>query len=159
MFRFWTILLKIKMANVTAKIDQAHYATTLKSGLHQIIADEPLEEGGTDLGFSPDELLAAALSACTSITLRMYADRKAWPLESVEVDVNFERDAATRGGRIVLQHGSAHRALLSNHFMIPDQGELGAIDRDDAHAIVRTWRHPAPGERRAGTPRDRPRTS
>lgn len=101
MFRFWTILLKIKMANVTAKIDQAHYATTLKSGQHQIIADEPLEEGGTDLGFSPDELLAAALSACTSITLRMYADRKAWPLESVEVDVNFERDAATKTSLIL----------------------------------------------------------
>lgn len=89
------------MASVTAKIDQAHYATTLKSGQHQIITDEPLEEGGTDLGFSPDELLAAALSACTSITLRMYADRKAWPLKSVAVEVNFERDAESKTSLIL----------------------------------------------------------
>src|SRR5690606_37072639 len=48
--------------------------------------------GGKDLGFSPKELLASALAACTSATLRMYADRKGWDLEEVKLEVTLERD-------------------------------------------------------------------
>ncbi len=89
------------MATVTARIEQSHYATSLHTGNNQLIADEPLDHGGADAGFAPDELLAASLAACTSITLRMYADRKAWPLESVEVEINFERDAVAKTSSIV----------------------------------------------------------
>lgn len=84
------------MSTVTAHIGQAHYATTLRTAHHQITADEPQDLGGSDTGFAPSELLAASLAACTSITLRMYADRKQWPLEGVEVEVVVERDAAAK---------------------------------------------------------------
>lgn len=84
------------MSTVTAHIGQAHYATTLRTAHHQITADEPHDLGGSDTGFAPSELLAASLAACTSITLRMYADRKQWPLEGVEVEVSVERDAAAK---------------------------------------------------------------
>ncbi|MBX2944723.1 MAG: OsmC family protein [Cyclobacteriaceae bacterium] len=58
-------------------------------------ADEPVDKGGKDIGFSPKELLASALAACTSATVRMYADRKHWPLDEVKIDINLERDEVT----------------------------------------------------------------
>lgn len=58
---------------------------------HHVLADEPLDFGGTDRGMSPYGFLSAALGACTSMTLRMYARRKAWPLAHVSVDVTHER--------------------------------------------------------------------
>ena len=57
---------------------------------HALVADEP-REAGDDLGMNPYELLLAALGACTAMTLRMYADRKEWPLESVTVELSHER--------------------------------------------------------------------
>jgi putative redox protein len=84
------------MTTVTAHIGQARYATTLRTAHHEITADEPPEHGGSDAGFAPSELLAASLAACTSITLRMYADRKQWPLEAAEVEVSVEREAAAK---------------------------------------------------------------
>ena len=57
--------------------------------------DEPLEAGGTDAGPTPYELLLGALGACTAMTLRLYADRKRWPLEDVEVTLTHDRVHST----------------------------------------------------------------
>lgn len=65
--------------------------TTIQTRDITIIADEPVEDGGTNLGAKPTELLMAALSACAAITARLYADRKGWPLEGVEIDVEWEK--------------------------------------------------------------------
>ena len=61
----------------------AGYATRIHAGHHLFSADEPRSAGGTDTGATPYDLLVGALGACTTITLRMYADRKQWPLEAV----------------------------------------------------------------------------
>jgi len=57
----------------------------------QSYADEPLSFGGDDTGFSPYELLSAALGACTSMTIRMYADQKKWPLDRVTVQLGHDK--------------------------------------------------------------------
>ncbi|MFZ1677210.1 MAG: OsmC family protein [Saprospiraceae bacterium] len=81
------------MDNITASIGKEHYAVEIKSpGGNVVIADEPVTNGGQDLGFAPQELLIASLAACTSVTLRMYADRKGWDLEKVLVNISLERD-------------------------------------------------------------------
>lgn len=80
------------MKTIHAQIGKDHYSTQLKSESgNSLIADEPATSGGTDAGFSPEELLASSLGACTCITVRMYADRKGWPLEKIEVKVTFDR--------------------------------------------------------------------
>jgi len=60
-------------------------AQNIQAGRHTLRADEPVASGGTDSGPDPYALLLAALGACTSMTLRMYADRKGWPLERISV--------------------------------------------------------------------------
>jgi len=64
---------------------------------HHFLADEPESYGSADLGATPYELLCAALGACTSITLRMYADRKKWAVTHIAVDVNHKKVTQTDG--------------------------------------------------------------
>lgn len=67
------------------------YAQRIHAGRHVLLAGEPASVGGDDSGPGPYDLVAAALGACTSITLRMYADRKGWPLERVTVRLHHEK--------------------------------------------------------------------
>ena len=81
------------MANIKAHIGTQLYKTEIRTATNVLIGDEPVSAGGEDLGFSPEELLAASLGACTSATLRMYADRKGWQeLTDIKVEVDFKRD-------------------------------------------------------------------
>ncbi|HWW05102.1 OsmC family protein [Collimonas sp.] len=72
------------------------FAQRIQARSHQLQADEPLSNGGTDSGPAPYELLLAGLAACTSLTLRMYADRKQWDLGLIDVRLHFARDEQGR---------------------------------------------------------------
>lgn len=68
------------------------YTNDVRSSRHHLYADEPIELGSADLGPTPYELLNAALGSCTSITMRMYADRKGWPVEKISVEVTHAKE-------------------------------------------------------------------
>lgn len=85
----------------------AGFANDVVAGPHHLRADEPESSGGSDSGPGPYELLLAGLGACKSMTLRMYADRKGWPLEGVRVSLRHDRihaqdcdECETREGRV-----------------------------------------------------------
>jgi putative redox protein len=76
---------------VFVKTGRARYHTEIFAGGHALVADEPESIGGTDTGPTPWGLLMASLGACTTITLRMYADRKQWPLEEIGVKLEHRK--------------------------------------------------------------------
>lgn len=80
---------------VMASLEQSDgFTTKMKLGNHYVTADEPKNFGGKDFGPNPYELVSAGLSACTAMTLQMYAKRKKWDLEKVEVHTNYHKEHA-----------------------------------------------------------------
>jgi putative redox protein len=79
------------MADVVTTGPADGFAQSISVDHYRLIADEPVSAGGTGTGPTPYDLLAAALGACTSMTISFYARRKAWPLESVTVTVRHSK--------------------------------------------------------------------
>lgn len=71
--------------------DADGFAQEIIAGAHRLVSDEPAAAGGTDTGPTPYDLLLAALGSCTSMTVAMYARRKAWALERVAVRLRHSR--------------------------------------------------------------------
>jgi putative redox protein len=96
------------LGKAEAHIGETPYAVTIQVGRHVLTADEPEALGGKDAGPAPFGLLVAALGACTSATLKMYAEKKGWPLTSLDVDVRYlrsHREGAERIERILTVKG------------------------------------------------------
>ena len=95
------------------------------SGAHHLLADEPVDVGGLDSGLGPYDLLLAALGACTSMTLRLYADQKKLPLTRVEVRLRHGRIYAVDCAECDTKEG------LIDHIerVIALEGDLSAAQR------------------------------
>ena len=78
-------------AGTFARTGADGYLTEIRAGGHALLADEPRSVGGTDQGPTPYGLLAASLGACTTMTLRMYAARKEWPLKEATVRLTHKK--------------------------------------------------------------------
>lgn len=72
-----------------AVLGEEDYVVSLQARQHEILADEPEDIGGSDQGLTPYELILAGLGACTSVTLKMYAQRKGWVLRDVDVKLEM----------------------------------------------------------------------
>lgn len=70
------------------------FTTSIKAGDHYLTADEPQSVNGNNFGPTPYELVASGLAACTAMTIKMYANRKNWPLEDMEVHITYKKDHA-----------------------------------------------------------------
>ncbi len=81
------------MAVVTAQ-NKLNYQVNIDAGSFSILADEPQSVGGDNLGPSPFELLLASLAACTAMTVRMYAKRKEWAVEKINLSLDHEKVSA-----------------------------------------------------------------
>lgn len=104
------------MAKTTVRLGREGYRTDIEVRNHNIHADEPADKGGTDTSPTPTELLLGALGSCMAITARMYAERKDWPLEGVEVALEIERfsgkEYAGYDGDAAFVHEVRHQIVL-----------------------------------------------
>ena len=106
------------MHTVRAFAGTTPYTVSLTDDLgHEWLADEPLDEGGANAGPSPKLLLLSSLGACTAITLQMYATRKQWPLQSIEVELQLNPDGAPAVGNDII-----HKINLKGE-LSPEQRE------------------------------------
>ncbi len=79
------------MRAVVSRFGSGHFQQALDVGSDHFVSDIEQEKGGNSSGPSPHEYLAAALAACTGMTLKMYAGRKSWDLQDAVVKVDIER--------------------------------------------------------------------
>jgi putative redox protein len=125
-----------KKRQTTVQVEESgegKFTNTIRSGRHQTFADEPAGAGGQDRGPTPYELLLSALGACTSITLRMYADRKGWPLEHVSVDLRHEKIHADDCAQCDTEKGYVDRIHIEIDLRGPLDVEQRARLLDIAH--------------------------
>ena len=113
--------------------EEPPYRVELSTGGHRLLADEPLAEGGGDLGPSPMSLLVSALAACTATTLRIYSARKGWDLASISVDVRFN---LAESGETSIQ-----RTITVPPSLLPDQ-RLRLADIAERTPVTLTIRTP-----------------
>jgi len=85
----------------TVTIGAEHYRTEVNTGGHTYFVDEPGSMKGTDTGPDPYGMLLGSIGACKAITVRMYADRKGWPLESVRLDLEHSRPNGRGGAELI----------------------------------------------------------
>jgi putative redox protein len=81
---------------------ESGYSQRIRTGRHELVADEPQALGGHDLGPAPFQLVLSGLAACTAITLVMYAQRKSWPVGPLHIDLRmFEENDTHRIERVI----------------------------------------------------------
>ena len=85
------------------------FRNEISGGKHRLIADEPVDAGGTDEGPTPYDFLAGALGACTSMTLRVVANRENIPLEGAEIQITSDRMYAKDCADCTSKDGYIHR--------------------------------------------------
>jgi putative redox protein len=114
--------IKTKSKWASAIIGSDQYKTDLILDNHTLVGDEPLENGGKDLGPSPGDLIRLSLASCTAITLRMYANRKGFDVRQIEVKIHTEATGnKTIFHRLVQITGNIDEAQRKRMMQIADK--------------------------------------
>jgi uncharacterized OsmC-like protein/alpha/beta superfamily hydrolase len=108
---------------------------------HHILADEPRAYGGTNQGLSPYGLMSAGLAACTSMTIRMYARRKEWPLEHVSVDVSHNKVHAQDAETTARDKIDEWKRLITLRGALDDEQRARLLEIADKCPVHRTLEH------------------
>lgn len=108
------------------------FTVSVSAGRHHFLMDEPTAAGGDDLGPNPYDMLAAALGACTAMTLRMFARRKGWPLDSVRVALVHDKVHAIDCGQCETNKAQIDRIAR----VIEINGDLNAAQREQLIEIA-----------------------
>ncbi len=117
---------------VVVKTGHGKFGTEVHTKTHRFIADEPRSYGGDDSGPTPYDLLTAALGTCTAMTMKMYAEKKGWPLEGVTVKVTHERNHKDACDHVeAMEEG---RQLQALNRRIEIHGD--ALDEDQRRRII-----------------------
>lgn len=127
-----------------SEADAAGFLQDVQSGPHHVLADEPAAYGGTNKGLTPYGFLSAGLGACTSMTIRMYARRKGWPLTHVSVDVTHNKvHGQDAGAKTANKIDSFTRAISLTGELDQDQRArlLEIADRCPVHQTLERSNH------------------
>lgn len=116
------------------------YTTEVKTPYHHLLADEPEEVGGNNLGPTPYDLLMAALGTCTAMTLQMYANRKKWDLEEIIVFLNHDKVHRNDGEEFEKNNSKVSRFIRNIEFMgeVDEQKKEKLLEIADKCPVHRT---------------------
>jgi len=95
------------------------YKVVLHTEGHTVISDEPLEEGGSDEGMNPYELLSGSLASCTAITIQMYLERKNWKIDELVVDIDMK----------TINEGKAVKNVFERNIIVKSKLDDAQLDR------------------------------
>ncbi|WP_343532376.1 OsmC family protein [Pedobacter sp.] len=130
-----------KQITAVVELDRSRYKTKVFADGHFIYADEPEELGGSDEGMAPGALLLASLGSCTAITIRMYADRKQFPLETITVNLAIcaeeEMDKGTVIEREIKFTGDLDEDQIKRLMIIADKCPIHKILSNPIRIVTR----------------------
>lgn len=95
-------------------LEKNSYRVVLQTEVHTVISDEPVEEGGSDEGMNPYELLSCSLASCTAITIHMYLERKGWVIDELKVDIDIKSSTEDKVTKNVFERKLLVKSKLSD---------------------------------------------
>ena len=103
---------------VTISLGNINYACTVNDGRHEWMMDEPVENGGNDIAHDPYAALLASIGSCSAITMKMYAQRKGWPVEEIAIKMSVATQTVAGKRKSVFKRAIFIKGTLSREQLI-----------------------------------------